>query len=104
MVETSEEPSTRGDTVRRAVVVTVAVATVIGCIVATLLEPRPEVDVGASPDWLANLFVVGAAGLVVAWARPRNSIGWLLVTGCLPPDDLSGQRRIRPGLLRGRPA
>ena len=28
---------------------------------------------------LANLFVVGAAGLTVAWARPRNPIGWLLL-------------------------
>lgn len=79
MVETSTDPSARGDTVRRAVAVTLAVTTVTGCLVAALLEPRPEVDVGASPDWLANLFVVGAAGLTVAVARPRNSIGWLLL-------------------------
>ena len=79
VVETSTAPSARGDTVRRAVAVTVAVTTVAGCAVAALLEPRPEVDVGALPAWLANLFVVGAAGLTVAWARPRNSIGWLLL-------------------------
>ena len=79
MVETRATGLTGGDGVRRTVAVAVAVTTVVGCLAAALLEPRPEVDVDASPAWLANLFVVGAAGLTVAWARPRNTIGWLLL-------------------------
>ncbi|WP_426566176.1 histidine kinase [Angustibacter sp. McL0619] len=78
MVETDAGRSTHGDSARRAVAVMLALTTAVGCLVAALLERLPEVQVWADPQWLTQLFIVGAAGLVVAWARPRNSIGWLL--------------------------
>ena len=80
MAETGARRSPRGDTSLRAVAVCAAVTIVVGCLAAAALEPQVEDQVGAEPEWLAQLFVVGAAGLTVAWARPRNSIGWLLLT------------------------
>lgn len=80
MVETGATRSARGDAGLRAVAVCAAVTIVAGCLAAAVLEPLVEDRVGAEPAWLAQLFVVGAAGLTVAWARPRNSIGWVLLT------------------------
>lgn len=71
------------DAARRAgVAAVVAIAVCVGA-AAGLLEREPAVSVGASTFWLGCLAVVCVAGLVVAWARPRNLIGWLLLTSVM---------------------
>ena len=77
--ETVADGPMRSDQLLRAAAVATAAIFLIGCVFAGILEPKPAVDVGATPGWLAQLFCVGAAGFVVAWARPRNGIGWLLI-------------------------
>ena len=77
--ETVADGPMRSDQLLRAAAVATAAIFLIGCVFAGILEPKPAVDVGATPGWLAQLFCVGAAGFVVTWARPRNGIGWLLI-------------------------
>jgi hypothetical protein len=51
---------------------------------------------GSAPVWFSAAFgAVGAVGFVVAWRKPRNPLGWLLLGGGLP--------RAQPGrqLLHG---
>ncbi len=78
-VESLAARSARGDRVLRAAGVVAGVMIVAGCVAAAVLEPRVADPNGAEAEWIAQLFVVGAAGMTVAWARPRNSIGWLLL-------------------------
>jgi signal transduction histidine kinase len=79
MADASTVRSDRMDVALRAGAAAVAVVVVAGCLEAALLEPRAEDRLGAEPEWLLQLVVVGVAGTVVAWARPRNLIGWLLL-------------------------
>ena len=79
MTQASGSEPLVGDGVLRAAA-TVTVVTAGGCGVAALLmEGDTAVTTGTSPMWLGCLAVVAAAGLTVAWARPRNAIGWLLL-------------------------
>lgn len=78
--ETVADGPLRSEQLLRAAAVATIVTFLIGCLLAGILELDPAVHVGATPGWLAQLFCVGAAGFVVAWARPRNGIGWLLIT------------------------
>jgi signal transduction histidine kinase len=79
MADASMVRTDRADLALRVGAVAVAVVVVVGCLVAALLEPRADDRLGAEPEWLWQLVVVGGAGMVVAWTRPRNLIGWLLL-------------------------
>ncbi|HET6937656.1 MAG TPA: sensor histidine kinase [Nocardioides sp.] len=72
------EPLVGDGVLRAAALVTVVSAAACG-IGALLLERNPAADTGSSPFWLACLSVVAASGLTIAWLRPRNAIGWLLL-------------------------
>ncbi len=83
MAEVAEVSSSRGDVARRVTAAAVAVTTVAFGAAAGVLESNPSVEVEVPPSWLLSLAVVGLAGLIVAWARPRNLIGWLLLAAVL---------------------
>ncbi|MFC4784488.1 histidine kinase [Nocardioides sp. MAHUQ-72] len=72
-------PVVVGEPTLRAAAIATVVAGAACCAVAVRLEGNPAVATGVSPSWLVSLAVVAAAGLTVAWIRPRNIIGWLLL-------------------------
>jgi signal transduction histidine kinase len=83
VTETTWPVTARTDVARRAVAVAVAVLVVVGCLADAMLESRGHAISGTLSTWLACVVAVGAAGFTVAWARPRNSIGWLLLVSVL---------------------
>jgi hypothetical protein len=66
-------------------------ATVLGCVVLVLMAAnvplahlaRQSLNAsgGAAPVWFSAAF--GAVGLVVAWRRPGNPLGWLFLAGAI---------------------
>jgi signal transduction histidine kinase len=74
----SSEPLVSDVVLRAAAIATICMATFFG-IAALLMEDDPAATAGTNSMWLGCLSVVAAAGFIVAWARPRNVIGWLLL-------------------------
>ncbi|MEO6715530.1 MAG: sensor histidine kinase [Mycobacteriales bacterium] len=68
-----------GDDAWRVVAVLLAMSVVVMASAAAALSPRTGVVVDPAPFALIALFILTLAGLTVAWARPRNLIGWLLM-------------------------
>src|SRR5512144_3307351 len=56
-----------------------AVASLASVSTAAQLAPRPGVTVDPSVLLMVGLAILTLAGLALAWARPRNPIGWLLL-------------------------
>ena len=74
----SSEPLFSDGVLRGAAIATVCFTASCG-IGSLLMEDDPAVTTGTNVMWLACLSIVAIAGFAVAWARPRNLIGWLLL-------------------------
>jgi hypothetical protein len=54
---------------------------------------------GGVPVWVSGAF--GAAGLVLAWRRPGNALGWIMLAGLLR-CGVRGRQLLHGGRLRAQ--
>jgi signal transduction histidine kinase len=77
-IEVAPRPAWRGARVLASLSLAV---TLVGCIAARGLSLRAGSPSNPSLPLLASLLVLSVAGFSVAWSRPGNVIGWLLLAG-----------------------
>jgi signal transduction histidine kinase len=67
------------DALHRVAAVVVVGSVIAMTLAAAVIAGRPKVPLNPSPALLAAVVTFAMAGLTIAWARPRNTIGWLLI-------------------------
>lgn len=103
MAERVTSGSEPADRARRVVAVGMAVLTVVGVVAAWQWRPHPVTGSGGLVRAIAELLVVMAAGLTVAWLRQRSWIGWLLLLAALLQTvSLAGEAFARVGYGDGQ--